>query len=69
MKKHLTSALFIAGLTGLLIVSCKEKNNDSITPTYRSQSTGTGANPTIKMVKNSGSAADKNHLNKPQEQR
>src|SRR5205814_7416866 len=30
--------------------SCLIKNNDNITPTYRNQSTGTGANPNIHAV-------------------
>lgn len=50
MKKTLISGLVVIGLTGLFIVSCKIKNNDNITPTYRNQSTGTGANPNINIV-------------------
>jgi hypothetical protein len=69
MKKILTQTFFIIGFAGLLIISCKEKNNNSITPTYRSQSTGTGANPTIKTVKNSSSSINNNPSNSPQEQR
>ena len=53
MKKTITPALLIIGFVALVIISCQEKKNDSITPTYRSQSTGTGANPNIKMVKKS----------------
>jgi hypothetical protein len=49
MKKILTSATII-GLTGLALFSCINKNNDNITPTYRNQSTGTGANPNINVV-------------------
>jgi len=44
------SAMLVTGLTGLFVVSCKIKNNDSITPTYRSQSHGTGANPNINVA-------------------
>lgn len=51
MKKNITSTLLITGFVSLVIISCQEKKNDSITPTYRSESTGTGANPNIKMVK------------------
>ena len=51
MKKNITSALLIIGFVSLVIISCQEKKNDSITPTYRSESTSTGANPNIKMVK------------------
>lgn len=51
MKKNISSALLIIGFISLIIISCQEKKNDSITPTYRSESTGTGANPNIKMVK------------------
>ncbi len=51
MKKIIVPALLIIGSLGLVFISCKEKKNDSITPTYRSESTGTGANPNIKMVK------------------
>lgn len=69
MKKILKPTLFVAGFTALLIISCKEKNNNSITPTYRTESTGTGANPNIKTVKTAGQNVDNKDLKTPQEQR
>lgn len=50
MKKIFIPALLTLGLSGLIIVSCKDKNNNNITPTYKNQSTGTGANPNINAV-------------------
>ena len=50
MKKLCISAISILALSALFVVSCKIKNNDNITPTYRNQSTGTGANPNINVV-------------------
>jgi hypothetical protein len=50
MKKIFFSALCFVAFSALLIVSCKLKNNDKITPTYRNQSTGTGANPNMNVV-------------------
>lgn len=50
MKKVLVSSFLVLGLTALIIVSCKEKNNNNITPTYKTQSGGTGANPNINVV-------------------
>lgn len=50
MKKFFIPALLTLGLSGVIIVSCKEKNNNNITPTYKNQSTGTGANPNINVV-------------------
>ena len=50
MKKFLIPALLITGLSVFIAISCKEKNNNSITPTYKSQSGGTGANPNINVV-------------------
>ena len=50
MKKLLIPALSITVFSMLLIASCKFKNNDNITPTYRNQATGTGANPNINVV-------------------
>ncbi len=49
MKKIFTSVSIVIAL-GLIIASCTIKNNDNITPTYRNQSTGTGANPNIHAV-------------------
>ena len=50
MKKIFLSSLLILGATALIIVSCKDKNNNNITPTYKTQSGGTGANPNINNV-------------------
>ncbi len=50
MKKVLLSSFVVLGLTALIIVSCKDKNNNNITPTYKNQSGGTGANPNINVV-------------------
>lgn len=50
MKKIFLSSLVVLGISTLIIVSCKDKNNNSITPTYKSQSGGTGANPNINVV-------------------
>ncbi len=50
MKKLLIPALSLTVFSMLVIVSCKFKNNDNITPTYRNQATGTGANPNINVV-------------------
>jgi len=50
MKKVLLSSFLVLGLTALIIVSCKDKNNNNITPTYKTQSGGTGANPNINAV-------------------
>lgn len=56
MKKILLSSLVVLGLTTVIIVSCKEKNNNNITPTYRNQSTGTGANPCLNCVTVTGTS-------------
>lgn len=56
MKKILFSSLVVLGLTTVIIVSCKEKNNNNITPTYRNQSTGTGANPCLNCVTVTGTS-------------
>lgn len=50
MKKIFISSALLLIFTTLLIVSCRIKNNDNLTPTYRNQSTGTGANPNINVV-------------------
>ncbi len=50
MKKIFLSSLLVLGATALIIVSCKDKNNNNITPTYKTQSGGTGANPNINVV-------------------
>jgi hypothetical protein len=50
MKKLLMSATIGLAFCTLLVVSCKYKNNNDITPTYRNQSTGTGANPNINVA-------------------
>jgi hypothetical protein len=47
MKKIFVSVLATAVLGSLFIASCRFKNNNNITPTYRNQSTGTGANPNL----------------------
>ncbi len=57
MKKILLSSLVVLGLSAtIIIVSCKDKNNNNITPTYRNQSTGTGANPCLNCVTVTGTS-------------
>lgn len=58
MKKIFLSSLVVLGLTTIIIVSCKEKNNNNITPTYRNQSTGTGANPCLNCVTVTGTTTE-----------
>jgi hypothetical protein len=40
----------------VFIISCQEKNNDNITPTYKNQSGGTGANPCIGCITVTGTS-------------
>lgn len=61
MKKLLISGGLFLAVTTLLVVSCKTKNNDNITPTYRNQSTGTGANPNLNVVTVTG----EQHIDNP----
>lgn len=57
MKKILLSSLVVLALsTTIIVVSCKDKNNNNITPTYRNQSTGTGANPCLNCVTVTGTS-------------
>lgn len=57
MKKILLSSFVVLGLAAsIIIVSCKDKNNNNITPTYRNQSTGTGANPCLNCVTVTGTS-------------
>lgn len=56
MKKLLFPALLLGALSTVFIISCKEKNNDNITPTYKNQSTGTGANPNINQITVTGTS-------------
>jgi hypothetical protein len=61
MKKIFLSSLLVLGLgASIIIVSCKDKNNDNITPTYRNQSTGTGANPCLPCVTVTGTTTVSN---------
>ncbi|MBP7809486.1 MAG: hypothetical protein KA163_09350 [Bacteroidia bacterium] len=61
MKKIFLSSLLVLGLgASIIVVSCKEKNNDNITPTYRNQSTGTGANPCLPCVTVTGTTTVSN---------
>lgn len=55
MKKLLFPALLLGALSTLFI-SCEEKNNNSITPTYKNQSGGTGANPCINCITVTGTS-------------
>lgn len=51
MKKIFLSSLVVLGLSAsIIVVSCKDKNNNSITPTYRNQAPGTGGNPCINCI-------------------
>lgn len=56
MKKLLFPALLFGAVCSVFIISCKEKNNDSITPTYKNQATGTGANPNINQITVTGTS-------------
>ena len=56
MKKIFLSSLVVLGLASIIIVSCKDKNNNNITPTFRNQSTGTGANPCLNCVTVTGTS-------------
>jgi hypothetical protein len=59
MKKIFLSSLVVLGLSAtIIIVSCKDKNNNNITPTYRNQSTGTGANPCLNCVTVTGTTTE-----------
>lgn len=52
MKKIFLSSLVVLGLSvAVITVSCKDKNNNSITPTYRTQAGGaSGGNPCLQCV-------------------
>lgn len=61
MKKFWLSSLVVLGLgASIIIVSCKDKNNNNITPTFRNQSTGTGANPCLPCVTVTGTTTTTN---------
>ena len=56
MKKLFFPTLLVGALSSLLIFSCQEKNNNNITPTYKNQSGGTGANPCINCITVTGTS-------------
>lgn len=57
MKKFVFSTLFIGALSAaVLVISCKEKANNAITPTYKNLAQGTGANPCIQCISVTGTS-------------
>lgn len=56
MKRLIFPAFLVLGLSAIFIISCKEKNNDNITPTYKNQATGTAANPCIGCITVTGTS-------------
>lgn len=63
MKKIFLSSLVVLGLgVAIITVSCKDKNNNSITPTYRTQAGGaSGGNPCIMCVTVTGTSTPVTH--------
>jgi hypothetical protein len=58
MKKIILSAFSVALIGTLVFISCKPKNDSSaITPTYKDEATGTGANPATTQVTTTGTVA------------
>lgn len=58
MKKLIFSALSVAAIACVVLLSCKSKNDsNAITPTYKDQATGTGANPNTTQVTTTGTVA------------
>ena len=56
MKRIILPALLFGALSTIFIISCKEKNNNAITPTYKNLAQGTGANPCINCITVTGTS-------------
>lgn len=56
MKRFIIPAILFGALSTILIVSCKEKSNNAITPTYKNLALGTGANPCINCITVTGTS-------------
>lgn len=56
MKRFILPALLLGALSSIFIISCKEKANNAITPTYKNLAQGTGANPCINCITVTGTS-------------